>query len=138
MPIVADGACNVIATIVVRTLCIPIDATLSHGRRGKPILGASEVLCEGPKPTQGQHLKVAHNGEHHVERQVLLALFNVPQIKLLATYAERNSSLRLALPYSQLRYRQAKDLSWCTGLSRDVRSDPFSHTAIVTDSRRLI
>jgi len=138
MPIVADGACNVIATIVVRTLCIPIDATLSHGRRDKPILRACEALREGPKSTQGKHFKVVHNGEHHVERQVLLALFNVSQIKLLATYGGRNSGLRLALPYSQLRYRQAKDFSWRIGLSRYVCSNPFSHTAIVADSRRLI
>ena len=56
-----------------------------------------EFFSEQPESTQRQHIEVAHDGIHHVEGQVLLALLNVPKIKLLATHTGRYSSLRLAL-----------------------------------------
>jgi len=91
-----------------------------------------------PKSTERQHVEVAHNGIHHVEGQVLLALLDVPKIKLLATHTGCYGSLRLALFHSQTRYRGAKNLSWRVGFSRNVRSNWLGHTVIVADRFLLI
>src|ERR1700691_1918756 len=97
-----------------------------------------EFFSEQPESTQRQHIEVAHDGIHHVEGQVLLALLNVPKIKFLATHTGRYSSLRLALFHSQTRYREAKYFSWRIGFPRNIRSNRLGHTVIVADRSLLI
>jgi hypothetical protein len=111
---------------------------LSRRRRADCTVCASQVFSEGPKFAQRQHPEVVHNGKHHIEGEVFLPLFNVAKVELFTTDSRRRSGLRLALPGAQLGYRQAENLSWCTGLSRYVCSNSFGHTIIVAKYRRLI
>lgn len=40
--------------------------------------GSRKPFSIGPKPTQGQHVKIVNDRVHKVEREILFTLFNIP------------------------------------------------------------
>jgi hypothetical protein len=91
----------------------------------------SKILCESPKSAQGQHFEIAHDGIHEFEGEILLPLFDVPEMVLLAAYSRCNGGLGFTPSHTQLRNRQPKNFSWRVGSSRVVCTNGFRHIVIV-------
>jgi hypothetical protein len=91
----------------------------------------SKILCESPKSAQGQHFEIAHDGIHEIEGEILLTLFDVPEMVLLAAYSRCDGGLGFTPSHTQLRNRQPKNFSWRIGPSRVVRTNGFGHIVIV-------
>ena len=91
----------------------------------------NKTLCESPKSAQGQHFEIAHDGIHEIEGEILLTLFDVPEMVLLAAHSWCNGGLRFTPPHTQLRNRQPKNFSWRVGSSRVICPNGFGHIVIV-------
>jgi hypothetical protein len=103
---------------------------MSKGRFG-------ELFGESPKSTQWQHLEIIDYGVHKIEGEILLALFDVPEMEHITAHAGRDCGLRLTLPHSQFRDRQSEDLSWRIRSSWFVCPNRFGHTVIVATTFAL-
>jgi hypothetical protein len=91
----------------------------------------SKTFCKSPKSAQGQHFEIAHDGVHEIKGEILLTLFDIPEMVLLAAYSGRDDGLGFTPSHAQFRNRQSKNLSWRIGPSRVIRTNGFGHMFIV-------